>query len=306
MCMKQMSVKETYDKLGVEKIIESGVNCRYAVLLSDHLKVVEEKGNWEESFNIMRNDRDEQYKEKKKIEKELKEKDEKYLKVVDDNTHLLKTFNGRYEIFKKELKEKDEDAQRFYDEVKKQMMEKDEREKRWEDTYNRMVDRAEKMIKDKDEEIEKLREYLKTGKNIAEVVLGYHVLKENLDKTIKYNHEIIENNNELRSCITETGSQNDILQEELEKAKDINVDLAFENKELKEENKRLKENNDVLTNLLKGEEVVENLWVLEYVYKDSLGIRKNVILDPQPKEELEEIIGMDSNNWVQYKMMEVQ
>lgn len=266
----------------------------------------------------------------------------------------------------------------------------------------------------KDEEIERLKEMYKNDieYHINENKERYKELREKDEKIknlIKYNNEIIDNNIELRKCVTETGSQNDIIKEELdkmikekdleierlendlksgknvmevftnfkyieeqhEKAVNINVDLSFENKELKEENKKLRtketdiisqmgeltrfisngnkynkglvgmrtsdavkeiikgfeDHIEVLTKILKEksekettlkatlemsaskicelQQIIdesglykeeEELYILSYIYLVD-GIKRAIKLDPQPLEEINELIGMDCDNW---------
>lgn len=76
--------------------------------------------------------------------------------------------------------------------------------------------------------------------------------------------------------------------------------------ELKEKDEDIEELNKRITCLELGiEEEKEKLWVLEYKYFISRDDYKTITLDPQPKEELFELIGMDSDNWIQFKMWEV-
>lgn len=103
-------------------------------------------------------------------------REEDYLKVVEDNNYLLKTFNGRYETFKKEMKEKDEKIEKQRKQIKHEI--------EVGNMYYNEKEEQIKKLKEKDEEIEKKRNDLKTlGEICNEQRIEIQELKE-INKTL--------------------------------------------------------------------------------------------------------------------------
>lgn len=73
-------------------------------------------------------------------------------------------------------------------------------------------------------------------------------------------------------------------------------DLSFKNNRIK----GLEERINCLELGIKEEE--EELWCLEYIYCDCNGFKKIVNIGPQPLEEIHELVGMDCDNWVSWKI----
>lgn len=137
--------------------------------------------------------------------------------------------------------------------------------------------------------IERLEKELKELKRINMELYTYSG-KEELEKIIKEKDEEIK-----------------ILKEESEEyvKSQIIIKDNYKNK-IKEKDKEIERLKEKITCLEFGlEKDDEELWILEYIYEKE-GVRKNVILDPQPLEEIHELVGMDCDNWISWSINRVK
>lgn len=95
--------------------------------------------------------------------------------------------------------------------------------------------------------------------------------------------------------------------EKIEKLKEESEEYVKSQIKIKENYKnKIKDLKEKITCLEFGvEKEDEELWILEYIYEKE-GVRKNVILDPQPLEEIHELVGMDCDNWISWSINRVK
>ncbi|QWT50649.1 hypothetical protein DLn1_00006 [Bacillus phage DLn1] len=142
------------------------------------------------------------------------------------------------------------------------------------------INNYEKSLREKDEEIKRLKE---TSKNIDDRRIECELYIEKINKGF-IQQELIRLGN---FCVDNN----------IGKSRGNTVDCVISH--IVNIQKEIKELKNKITCLEFGIEEKEELWSLEYVYEKE-GIRKNVILDPQPLEGIHELVGMDCDNWVSW------
>lgn len=185
-----------YKDLGIERIIDSGVKSRDGVLLSDYLKVVEEKERVEQRLDNSLDANNVNYDRVKELEKELKEKDDQ-IKIIEgiSKADCLIIVN-----LEDKLKEKDERIERHLkdletlgkicNEQRIELKEKEEEIRRLKINYkdltdlnNWNVEHLNSVIEGKQRTIDYLNEFIKKeGKEVEETwTLSYSYYDRNGD-----------------------------------------------------------------------------------------------------------------------------
>lgn len=168
--------------------------------------------------------------------------------------------------------------------------------------YLKVVEEKETAVKDYwklrnkyEKELEKLKE--KNNEYLELYNLDKNKI-ENLEKELKEKEEQIKIREEIgkNDCLTIIKLENEI------KEKDEDIVKRSLYKQCEEYEKEIKDLNKRITCLELGiEEEKEELWVLHYVYlKDD--VKKMVHLEPQPLDEIHELVGMDCDNWVAWSI----
>lgn len=185
-----------YKDLGIERIIDSGVKSRDGVLLSDYLKVVEEKERVEQRLDNSLDANNVNYDRVKELEKELKEKYDQ-IKIIEgiSKADCLIIVN-----LEDKLKEKDERIERHLkdletlgkicNEQRIELKEKEEEIRRLKINYkdltdlnNWNVEHLNSVIEGKQRTIDYLNEFIKKeGKEVEETwTLSYSYYDRNGD-----------------------------------------------------------------------------------------------------------------------------
>jgi len=276
---------------GLEAIWNEGI-CY--VKHEDYLEVVEENENLQKSFDMMRNLKDEKFRDVLKLEKELKEKDGEIEKIIHECERKRKVIIVKDNV-NKELRgniEKLEKENEHLKEIYKTDVTYQKEEIK--SLYKQLVDEKE-LLKTLEKENENLRK-----------------ISNDLFKLTKFISEE-------RACYGRAGEHSvDIVIDTIKtlemklKEKDLKIEelhylylstfKGYNNQ--KQMIKELKEHNEVLTAMLESlqpcmnccEEEKEETYTLLYGY-ESNGVIKEYKQSGLLKEEYEEMYGMDSDNW---------
>jgi len=262
---------------GLEAIWNEGI-CY--VKHEDYLEVVEENENLQKSFDMMRNLKDEKFRDVLKLEKELKEKDGEIEKIIHECERKRKVIIVKDNV-NKELRGNIEKLEKENESLEILA-------KQWEKDYCECV----KIVKEKDGYIGKL---LEENKNIETL---YNQTYKSYSNLKQFNDEVKKENEEFKKTIGELTNYLHDAEEDKQKCFEIITGISLENK-------KLKEHNEVLTVMLESlqpcinycEEEKEETYTLLYGWIDNKGNKKEYKQSGLLKEEYEEMYGMDSDNW---------